>query len=39
MAVPAFDYVNDRALLKDWAAKKGDDGIKEYWLEKKPAKH
>ncbi len=34
MAVPVFDYVNDRALLKNWAANKGDDGIKEYWLEK-----
>lgn len=34
MAVPVFDYLNDRELLKNWAVKKGDDGIKEYWLEK-----
>lgn len=34
MAVPVFDYVKDRELLKDWALKKGDNGIKDYWLEK-----
>jgi pyridoxamine 5'-phosphate oxidase-like protein len=34
MAVPLFDYVEERNQLNNWASKKGDDGIKEYWLEK-----
>ncbi|GAA5181270.1 pyridoxamine 5'-phosphate oxidase family protein [Niveibacterium umoris] len=34
MAVPYFSYEGDRELLRDWAAKKGDDGIKEYWAQK-----
>jgi hypothetical protein len=34
MAVPFFDYVEERDQLKKWASKKGDAGIKEYWLEK-----
>lgn len=34
MAVPFFDYVEEREQLKNWATKKGDAGIKEYWLEK-----
>lgn len=34
MAVPFFDYVEEREQLKNWASKKGDTGIKEYWLEK-----
>lgn len=34
MAVPYFNYESDRELLKDWAVKKGDDGIKEYWGQK-----
>lgn len=34
MAVPFFDYVEEREQLKNWASKKGDAGIKEYWLEK-----
>ena len=29
--VPLFDYVADRDLLQNWAIKKGEDGIKEYW--------
>jgi len=33
MAVPFYDYVEERNLLTDWAIKKGDDGIKEYWLQ------
>ena len=36
MAVPFFDYVGEREQLKNWASKKGDSGIKEYWLEKNP---
>ena len=33
MAVPLFDYSGDRELLKNWAQKKGRDGIREYWRE------
>ncbi len=31
MAVPFFDYVEEREQLKKWAIKKGDEGIKNYW--------
>ncbi len=34
MAVPFFDYVEERELLKHWATKKGDKGLKEYWQKK-----
>lgn len=34
MAVPYFTYEGDRELLSDWAEKKGDAGIKEYWAQK-----
>ena len=34
MAVPCFSYDGDRELLSDWAVKKGDEGIKEYWAQK-----
>ena len=34
MAVPFFDYAGEREQLNDWALKKGEYGIKEYWLEK-----
>ena len=34
MAVPNYAYESDRDLLKDWAIKKGDDGLKGYWEEK-----
>ncbi len=34
MAVPFFGYRGEREQLNDWASKKGDTGIKEYWLEK-----
>jgi len=34
MAVPFFDYAGEREQLKDWAVKKGDKGIKEYWKQK-----
>ncbi len=33
-SVPLYDYVEDRTLLKDWTAKKGEEGIKEYWEER-----
>ena len=34
MAVPCFDYVEERTLLNQWAEKKGEEGIREYWREK-----
>jgi hypothetical protein len=30
MAVPLYEYKDQRDLLIDWAAKKGAEGIKEY---------
>ncbi len=34
MAVPSFDYVADRELLTEWAVKKGDEGLQQYWADK-----
>ena len=34
MAVPYFDYVEDRNQLRDWAIKKGESGLVDYWEEK-----
>lgn len=34
MSIPLFDYQGDRDLLKNWAEKKGADGIRAYWAEK-----
>jgi len=34
MAVPFFDYVEERELLNNWAVKKGEQGLKEYWQQK-----
>jgi hypothetical protein len=34
MAVPLFDYVEERQQLNNWALKQGEAGIKEYWLKK-----
>ncbi len=34
MAVPFFDYVDEREQLKNWAINKGEAGIKDYWKEK-----
>jgi len=34
MAVPFFDYVEERELLKNWATKQGEEGLKEYWQKK-----
>ncbi|NVJ47720.1 MAG: pyridoxamine 5'-phosphate oxidase family protein [Cytophagia bacterium] len=33
-AVPFMDYIEDRPILKDWAEKKGQEGIQDYWKEK-----
>ena len=34
MSVPFFDYHSERHDLRDWAEKKGEDGLKQYWAEK-----
>ncbi len=34
MGVPLFNYEGDRDQLIDWAVKKGETGIKQYWAEK-----
>ena len=34
MSVPFFDYAGDREQLNDWATKKGEQGIVDYWEEK-----
>ena len=34
MSVPFFDYQGEREQLSDWARKKGEDGIRQYWEEK-----
>lgn len=31
MAVPFFEYIGERDQLNDWATKKGDQGIRQYW--------
>ena len=32
--VPNFDYAGDRDTLNEWAVKKGEDGIRQYWADK-----
>lgn len=34
MAVPYYSYTSERELLTDWARRKGDKGLKQYWEEK-----
>lgn len=34
MAVPFLDYVGERDALKDWAAKKGEEGLEQYRQER-----
>ncbi len=34
MAVPYFDYVEEREQLKTWASKQGEAGIYQYWHDK-----
>lgn len=34
MSVPFFDYVAERDQLTEWAIKKGDQGLREYWQQK-----
>lgn len=33
-AVPEFEYQSERTVLDEWASKKGEDGIVDYWREK-----
>lgn len=37
MGTPFFDYAKERDELNDWAVKKGDEGLKEYWSKKNQA--
>lgn len=32
--VPIYDFVSERETLKEWSAKKGEEGIRKYWKEK-----
>ena len=32
--VPRFDYLGEREMLRDWAEKKGEEGLKTYWRER-----
>lgn len=34
MGVPIFNYIEVRDQLNNWATKKGEAGIKQYWLDK-----
>ena len=34
MGVPYFTYRGDREQLVDWAVKKGDEGVRDYWEQK-----
>lgn len=34
MSVPLYDYRGDRTLLDDWAGKRGEEGLREYWAKK-----
>jgi len=36
-SVPLYGYKAERPTLKNWASRKGDDGIKEYWRAKNVA--
>ena len=33
-AVPLMEYKEDRSILRDWAEKKGEAGIRDYWEQK-----
>lgn len=36
MGVPFFEYRGEREQLRQWAEKKGRDGIEQYWRQKNP---
>jgi hypothetical protein len=31
MSIPFYDYVGERDQLNEWARKKGEDGVRDYW--------
>jgi hypothetical protein len=33
-SIPFMDHVGERPTLHQWAARKGDDGLRDYWAEK-----
>ncbi|MEO0341220.1 MAG: pyridoxamine 5'-phosphate oxidase family protein [Bacteroidota bacterium] len=33
-AVPLMDFQEERSVLRDWAKKKGEDGIRDYWKDR-----
>ena len=33
-SIPFLDYQDERPTLQQWAARKGEDGLREYWAEK-----
>lgn len=33
-AVPYYNYAGEREMLNEWAAKKGDEGLRQYWRER-----
>jgi hypothetical protein len=37
MAVPYYQYTGDRDQLRNWAEKKGEAGLEQYWAEKNQA--
>ena len=34
IGVPFYDFVGEREQMKEWAIKKGEEGIKQYWYDK-----
>ena len=34
MGVPQYEYIGERKALNEWAMKKGEEGIRDYWKEK-----
>jgi hypothetical protein len=36
-SVPLYDYKEERLVLQNWASRKGNDGIREYWRERNAA--
>lgn len=34
MGVPYYEYAGDRELLNEWAVRKGDEGITQYWQDR-----
>lgn len=34
IGVPLFDYAGERAMLEEWALKKGEAGVRQYWQDR-----